>query len=428
MSWLYRNFRVRDAAPLAVAAASLALCVFARPAAAQEINFAPFGSATAEWDSNRSLARPPQSAGSYGGVVGADLRDLSPRSYMDLAAQISYTDIPQLGYDWTSGNVAFKSDVKTLNADYTLLADYRRDDAFFTEFGQAQFNNGLTLTSPDTNGTANVTTGITRESYEVDPGFDYNFTPRLDLEGDFRVNSVRYNIQAPGQRVDYTSPYAGLTLNYDTSQRSSIGIGPYYSHYQETNGNKLTDVAGGENTTDTEGVAFSYNYKTSDVTRMSVVLRVERDHIKALDFSPQSATGWGLEWVGTHKFQVGNVQFSIGRFLEPSSIGGRVTMDQFRAQVYRPLSARLSFTGAVRATHTVVVGNALESVSPPENRANAEMYLRFDITRTWYVTGGYIFARSVDLGESNLAYSNGVLLTVGYQALEPPRPVDFNFK
>ena len=416
MSSSYRSSPMRHAAALAIASALLVPCVLVRPAMAQQTDFVTFGSASAEWDSNRLLERPPASAGSYGGVVGGDLRGLTPRSYTDLTAQILYTDIPQLGYDWTSGNVALKTDFKTLQADYTLLADYRHDDSVSTEFGQANFNNGLTSTSPDTTGTANVKTGISRDSYELDPGFDYNITPRLDLEGDFRINSVRYSVQTPGQEVDYTSPYAGLTLNYDTSQRSSIGFGPYYSRYQET---------GGTNTTNTDGAAFTYNYKTSDVTRMSVVLRVERDHIEELGFADQSATAWGVEWVGTHKFEVGSVKFSIGRFLEPSSIGGRVTLDQFRAQLNRPLSARFSFTGAVRVTHTELVGNAVAADQPPENRTNAEMYLRFDLTRTWYVTGGYIFARSRDLGESDLAYSNGVILTVGYRGLEPPRPVDF---
>jgi hypothetical protein len=52
------------------------------------------------------------------------------------------------------------------------------------------------------------------------------------------------------------------------------------------------------------------------------------------------------------------------------------------------------------------------------------MYLRFDITRTWYVQGGYIFARVKDLGVQDLAFSNGAILTVGYRGLEPPRPVD----
>src|ERR1700722_7938037 len=414
MSSSYRNSLLRHASALAVVGAPLALGLLVQPAAAQEINFVPFGSASAEWDSNRVLARPPESAASYGGVAGAEIRDLTPRSYTDLAAQILYTDIPQLGYNWTSGSAALKSDFKTLEAEYTLLAAYRHEDDVYTEFGHANYNNDLTLTSPDTEATANVKTGITRDSYELDPGFDYNFTPRLDLDGDFRLSSVKYSIQTPGQNVNYTSPYAGLTLNYDTSPRSSIGIGPYFSRYQET---------GGTNTTDTDGAAFTYNYKTSDVTRMSLVARVERDHIEEFGFPSQSTTTWGIEWVGTHKYQVGKVQFSIGKFLQPSSIGGRVALDQFRVQYDRPLSERLSFEGAVRVTRAELVGAALSAEVPTEDRTNAEFNLRFDITRTWYVAGGYIFARARDLGEGNLAYSNGAIITGGYRGLEPPRPV-----
>jgi hypothetical protein len=226
---------------------------------------------------------------------------------------------------------------------------------------------------------------------------------------------VRYSVQTPGQLVDYTSPYAGLTLNYDTSPRSSIGIGPYFSRYQET---------GGTNTTDTDGLSVAYLYKTSNVTRMEVTLRVERNHIDMLDFSPQSVTSWGLEWVGTHKYQVGSVQFSIGRFLEPSSVGGRVALNQFRVQYNRPLSARLSVSGAVRVTSTQIIGNGLAGEETPEHRTNAELNLHFDMTPTWFVQLGYIFARSRDLGESDLAYSNGALLSVGYRGLEPPLPRD----
>jgi hypothetical protein len=406
---------MRHVAALAIASALPMLCAFVLPATAQEINFVPFASASAAWDSNRLLERPPASAATYGGIVGADLRDLSPRNYMDLAAQISYYDVPQLGFDWTSGNVAFKSDFKTQEADITLLAAYRRDDSYYTEFGHAAYDNDLTLTTPDTNATANVKTGITLQRYDLAPGFDYNFAPRWDLEGDFNLTSVNYSVQTPGQNVNYTSPYAGLTLSYDTGPRSSFGVGPYFSRYQET---------GGTNTTNTDGVAFTYNYKASDVTKMSVLLRVERNHIDMLDFASQSVTSWGLEWVGKHKYRVGNVEFSIGRFLEPSSIGGRVVLNQFRAQYYRPLSARLSFSGAVRVTDTEVIGNALAAEEQPEHRTNAELYMRFDMTPTWYVTAGYIFARQRDLGVSDLAYSNGVVLTVGYRGLEPPLPRD----
>ncbi|HEY4772024.1 MAG TPA: hypothetical protein VIH50_03255 [Steroidobacteraceae bacterium] len=425
MSSSYRKTSTRRVAPLLMGAVLAALYALPGRVPAQEITFVPFGSATGEWDSNRQLSRPPVGAGSYGGLVGADLRDYGPRSYMDLSASVSYNDVPHFNYDWVNGNAAFKSDFRTLNADYTFLADYRNDSTFVTEFGQANYNNSLTLTSPDTVGTSNVTTGITRESYEVDPGFDYNITPRLDLEGDFRVNSVHYNEQFIGQRVNYVSPYAGFTLNYDVSQRSSIGIGPYYSRYDETG--SVTSTVDGVTTTEsgtttTGGGAFIYNYKTTDVTHMSLILRVERDRIDEAGFSTQDVTSWGVELVGTHKYQLGNIQFSIGRFLEPSSVGGRVALNEFRAQLNRPITARLTFTGALRVADIETIGNYLSSLEPPEHRTNAETWLTYNFTKTWYVTGGYIFVRSRDLGQDNLAYSNGFMLTFGYRGLEPPRP------
>lgn len=431
MSSSYRRLNMHRVATFAMGGVVAALYLLPQAVLAQEISLIPFASATTEWDSNRQLSRPPVSAASYGGTVGGDLRDYGPRSFMDLTAQISYFDVPHLNFDWTDGSAAFKSDFRTLNGDYTLLADYRRDSTFTTEFGQANYGNGLTPTSPDTVATSSVTTGITRESWEIDPGFAYNFTPRLDLEGDFRVNQVHYNEQFIGQRVNYTSPYAGLTLNYDLTQRSSIGIGPYYSRYDEAGGVVLTPtggaaIMGGGNTTQTGGTALTYLYKTSDVTHVQLLMRVERSHIEEAGIPTQDVTSWGVELVGTHKYQVGNIQFSVGRFLEPSSVGGRVALNEARAQLNRPLSARLTFVGAVRISDIESIGSFLSTLAPPEHRVNSELWLTYNITKKWYVTGGYIFVRSVDLGQDNLAYSNGAMLTIGYRGLEPPRPAALN--
>jgi hypothetical protein len=404
--------RIGSAAPLALASALLAGW---QPAAAQEVNLVPFASATAGWDSNRSLDRPPAPASNYGGNVGAEVRDLTPRSYTDLVVQGTYTDVSQLNYDWYTANAALNTEFHTVNGDYTLLAGYRRDDTFYTEFGHAEFND-LNPAAPDTSPTTSITKGITRQSYELNPGFAYTLTPRLELDGDFALNARKYSVETIGRYVDYTSPYAGLFLQWATGPRSSFGAGPYFAHYDQQDG--------GANTTNTEGAAFIYRYKSSDVTKMSLTLRVERDRINELDFGQESITAWGLEWVGTHKYRIGDVLFSIGRFLQPSSIGGRTSLDQFRAQFNRPLSARLSFTGALRITRASLIGNELTTDETPLDRANAEMYLRWDITRTWYVTGGYIFARSQDVGIQDLAFSNGVSLTFGYRGLEPARPAD----
>src|SRR5665213_397550 len=156
MSSSCRSMRIAHGAPLAVASALLAVW---QPVAAQEVNFVPFASTTAGWDSNRSLSRPPSSADNYGGNVGAEVRDLTPRSYTDLVVQGTYTDVSQLNYDWYTASVALNTEYHTINGDYTLLAAYRRDDTFYTEFGHAGFND-LSLTTPDTTPTTSVTTGI----------------------------------------------------------------------------------------------------------------------------------------------------------------------------------------------------------------------------------------------------------------------------
>jgi len=122
---------------------------------------------------------------------------------------------------------------------------------------------------------------------------------------------------------------------------------------------------------------------------MSVVLRVERDHIEALDFSPQSATGLGTRMgSGPTSFRLGNVHLALAASLSRAASAAGSTMDSVSAPKFIAAECPdFPSPGRCVPLHTVVVGNALESVSPPENRANAEMYLRFDITRTCNVDG-----------------------------------------
>ena len=64
----------------------------------QEINFVPFGSASAEWDS----ACWPVSRALQATVVW--LVDMISRRPTRTLRHRSYTDIPQIGYNWTSGS------------------------------------------------------------------------------------------------------------------------------------------------------------------------------------------------------------------------------------------------------------------------------------------------------------------------------------
>jgi len=118
-----------------------------------------------------------------------------------------------------------------------------------------------------------------------------------------------------------------------------------------------------------------------------------------------------------HRFLTSQVRYSIGRFLEPSSFGGRTTQDQFRVQYTRSLSERLQFNSAVRFTRYKDVGNIQNAET--RERGNAELSLRTLITPLWYVSGGYRFAYQHLPSQLHAVSSNGVFITVGYHGREP---------
>jgi hypothetical protein len=211
--------------------------------------------------------------------------------------------------------------------------------------------------------------------------------------------------------VSYNAPYVGLDVVWVTSQRSQIGIGPYYTRFDPIR----HDV--GAQLTNGYGVSASYRVKTSQLDTSTVTVRVERDRSPLPGGATDTATSWGVEWVGVHRFQTSQLRYSIGQFLEPSSFGGRTTQDQARVQYTRSLTERLQLHSAVRFTRYKDVGN---QGGETRNRGNAELSLRALITPLWYVSGGYRFAYQHLPSQPNAVSSNGVFITVGYHGRQPP--------
>src|SRR5690606_33260587 len=96
------------------------------------------------------------------------------------------------------------------------------------------------------------------------------------------------------------------------------------------------------------------------------------------------------EVTGVRQNRVGNVRYSIGRFLAPSSVGSRRETDQLQVQYLRPLGPRLAFNGAVRLWRDRRIGN--DDGNRDGDRARAELALRGELTRTLYLAGGYRYS------------------------------------
>jgi hypothetical protein len=413
MSSLFRSSLL---VALAASSVALAALVRATPAYAQQTAFVPWVEASTDWSTNRTLQVPAApSSEDYSLVAGGDLLRRSPLSEIDLRPLITLQGNSKLpAVDKYEALVDLVTDYRTLRGEYSFNAEYHREDAYNSQYGYAPFNS-LNPNAPDTFG-GTVVTGITKTTYEVAPSASYDLTQRLSLQASGSFDAVRYSTDIPQQLVSYNSPEVELDLAWALSSTSKLGVGPYYTYYDPINSSSgsVKDTA--------SGVNFSYNYKSSAVSQSRLTVRVEHDSSRAAFGIPSStATTWGFEWVGSRRFLTNSIQYSIGRFLQPSSDGGRTAVDQFRVQDNKRLSERLSLDVAVRVTRSSDVGNTVLANTGNRDHVNAQVFLAFLLTPEWSISGGYRFVYLKVPYLPASAESHAVFITVGYHGQQPPR-------
>jgi hypothetical protein len=386
------------------------------PAAAQEVAFIPQGQVSAEWATNRTLSVPsgPDSE-FYSTTVGGDLIRRTSVSDLDFRPLITVQHDPQIStLDNVEALVNLVGSYRTLRSESSVIAEYHRQDAFNSQFGVAAFN-PLNPNAPDTAGTGEVVTGITRTSYEVAPEFSYDFSQRLSLIGSADLVAVRYSTEVPLQLVSYNSPRVDLALGWALSPTTRVALGPYYVYY-----NPINDTEGAVKTT-TYGVALDFWSRFSAVSQSRVTASVERDSGPAAFGQPSfDQTLWSLEWKGVHKFLTSNIQYSIGRFLQPDSSGGRAGSYQFWVQYNKFLTQRWSVNAAVRLTRITDIGGVTQN-NDRRDRANAHFAVTYLLTPVWSLSAGYRYAYLKEVTTPNSADSNAVFLTLDYHGLQPPR-------
>jgi hypothetical protein len=207
-----------------------------------------------------------------------------------------------------------------------------------------------------------------------------------------------------------------LDLGWAFSPRSKLAVGPYFTYYDPINSDEGSVKDTGY------GISANYSYKTSALSQSRLTVRVEHDSSSAAPGIPSStATNWGVEWVGSRRFLTDNVQYSIGRFLEPSSEGGRTAVDQFRIQDNKRLSERWSLNVAVRLTRSSDVAGTVLANPGNRDHANAQALLAYLLTPEWVISGGYRYAYQKVPYFPASAHSNIVFITLGYHGQQPPR-------
>jgi hypothetical protein len=393
--------------------AALALLVGAPGVWAQQTLFLPGFESQAEWNSNRELSpSDKESRTGYRATLEARIRRLTPRSDTQLRPQISYQKVTgRSDLDSVEAKLDLRSRYNTLKGSLSTLGRFRRQDVFNAELGRASFDDGDPET-PDDVESGVISGGITRTSAQLQPNFSYSVTERTDIEGSVRYDYVNYDSNLPRERVGYSSPSVDFQIVRELSERLRLGIGPYYSHYKADDDSSESD---------SYGAMVNLRWKTSEVTRSTLRIRGERN--KDIDLDPvrieDTATAWGVEWVGVRENRVGSTEYRIGRFLQPTSLGGRREVDQFQVQLDRPLSHRTLLRGAIRYTRANEISDLdTGGEGGGRDQAQGDFMLRHFFTESFFVSGGYRFAW-VDREATGSAENNSVFLSIGLRAKDP---------
>jgi hypothetical protein len=395
-------------------AAAILFALVCGAASAQQVVFIPELEAWAQYDTNRLLSTVnPQSAETYWVNVAADMKRITQRSDLEFRPQLTLQESTISSVNRWEALADLKGDYRTLRSIWSIMAEYHREDSFNAQYGVAGFN-PLNPNQPDTVGTGTIVTGLTKDTYSVMPGLVYQATQRFSVEALARLDAVRYDVEVPNEYISYNSTLAEIDGYWSVSTRSQIGFGPYYSLYDPEKANSAPRVEG-------YGLNLSYRFNWSRLDRSTLSLRAEHDDFTQSGTPDQTKNTYGIEWVGRHKFQTGMVQYAIGRFLEPSSVGSLVGLNQVRVQYRHDFSVRTQFVGMVRVSRSDDLSD-----SSHEDRALLQVALVRRFTELWSVSGGYRFAyqklSEIDAGQVTTlpsAHNNGVFINFSYRGREP---------
>jgi hypothetical protein len=403
MSSLFRNRLIAGVAFASAAA-------FAQQVTAQTY-VVPSVEVSSEYHTNRELTpTAPDATTGYIATAQALMGKRTPRSQTELRPRVRFQEYPQRsGVDPLDVFLDLQSDFRTLTSEYSLLASFSRQDTFNAEFGSA----GIDTTGPETptahNDTGIVFIGNTRTEFSVEPSFNHDVTERTSLGGTVGFDNVDYQNVAANAREDYRDVYLNMTLQHEIRPQTDFEIGPYVSRYETK-----TDA----NRTDSAGVTFSWNHDVSKISHTEFSTSVERTKIEdpTVVSGQETQTNWGAEFKGYLRGQASRLDYGIGRYLAASGIGSKIRRDELRLQYSRQLTPRFDYRGAVRGGSEQRLGFVDDSRD--RNYVRAEFFVRWFMTPTIYISGGYRFSWQKYKSFTGGADDNAALVLFGYRGLD----------
>jgi len=367
-----------------------------------------------EHNDNFTLS-PADDTGSDTGYV-AELSALvgiaTPKSDTSLRPSVRLQEFPdRKDLERVEASLDLASHVRGQRSNWFLDAELSRRDVYNTETPSGDFDPGDPGGGDDPEAGV-IVFGETRTQVELRPSFDYRITERTSIGAEAHLQSTRYDADGPTTRTDYDYGVFQSHLTWALNPTADFTVGAYASRYEATDESEETDAVGG---------LIGYAYRWSE--RAGFEARVFHEENDTTIFFPvafeESTSNFGGEVVAYRRQEVSTWQLAFGRSFVPTGDGGKSEFDRFRIAYDRKLSERFGFKAAARYDSR----NGLSNTDTTFDRdyARIDVSLRWFMSPTWYIGGGYAYIWEDREATVSDADNNKVYINFGYRGLEQPR-------
>jgi len=381
------------------------------PAFAAEVYVQPVASISVEDNSNLDLQPGPNSwvegyIADFATLVGI----VTPNSNMTIRPRVDYRDYPTDSQDnrleeYLDWNAAYRSQ----RSKASIYLGYQRRDEFNAEFSAAQYNEfaPVSPTSPETGRTL---VGATRTSLIALPDYSYSVTERVAAGVSGIYQQLSYSPEGVNGAIDFRYYQGKAYLRWSADPKNDLTLGGYGSTYE---------AAHFESRATSGGTSLQLDTSWSPLFTTTASVTYQRTTIDTSIPTPFKtvASPWGAGFSAMYKTEVDEFRMDAGRLITPSGGGGIYVNDQLQFQYKRMFARRLTLTGAAIVLRT----RGLTSNVSGDDRTyyRPVVDLKWMMTRTFFVQGGYQYMwqkYSVDTFSAN---SNRVYIAFGYQGLGP---------
>lgn len=383
------------------------------PAHAAQVYVQPIVSTQAQTSTNLSLdPGVDDRTESYSADVATLIGIATPSSDTTLKPRLQYRDYSDASRrDRLEAFLDLATAYTGQRSSFQMYGRYEHRDETHAERSAAQFDD-VTPDAPTDPETGRIQNNATRDVVLLVPTYKYKLTQRMDVGATATVQTLDYSPDDASRHVDFDYYEGKGFMGWELSQRTQLSLGGYVSKYDAKNIDAQTD---------SYGASAEFEWDWSAVLESSLSLVYQRSDVERTQpfVFDDKADAWGANFKTAYKGQISRARLNLGRTITPSGTGGLLESDNVRVQFERDLTPRWELTAAGRYLRNRALTR--DSAGSDRDYRRVELGLRWMMTRTWFVEGGYEYTWQKYENAASSADDNSFALKFGYRGLPRQR-------